>query len=289
MNQIQIGRYVIGANRKVFVVAEIGINHNGNIEIAKRLIDAAKAAGCDGVKFQKRTIEVVYTPEELAKSRESPFGSTNGDLKRGLEFGYDEYKTINDYCKERDLVWFASPWDEASVDFLDQFNVPCYKIVAASLTDLGLLKKIKSTGKPIILSTGMSSAEEIDRAVTFLGKEKLILLHCVSLYPAPSDKVNLKAIQTLMQIYDVPVGYSGHELDTIISIAAVVMGACVIERHLTLDRTMWGSDHKASIEPDEMKTMIDNIRLVERALGGPEIRCLPEEEPVKAKLRRKHS
>jgi N-acetylneuraminate synthase len=286
MNNVQIGRYAVGANQKTLVIAEIGINHNGDVEIAKNLIKAAKDTGCNAVKFQKRTVEAVYTSEELAKPRENPFGSTNGDLKRGLEFSYDKYKIIDDYCKEQELIWFASPWDEASVDFLEGFNVPCHKVAAASLTDSALLEKIKSTGKPVILSTGMSSAEEIDKAVTILGKEQLVILHCVSLYPAPPDKINLKAMMTLKETYNVPVGYSGHEQDTIISAAAVAMGACIVERHFTLDRNMWGSDHKASIEPGEMKTMIKNIRLVEKALGAPEIRCLPEEEPVKAKLRR---
>jgi N-acetylneuraminate synthase len=289
MNKVQIGNYSVGPDCETFLAAEIGINHNGDVGIAKKLIAAAKAAGCHGVKFQKRTIDVVYTPEELAKPRENPFGPTNGDLKRGLEFDYKKYKEVDDFCKEQNILWFASPWDEGSVDFLEQFNVPCHKVAAASLTDSGLLKKIKSTGKPVILSTGMSSIEEIDHAVSILGKEGLIILHCVSLYPAPPDKINLRAMKTLMEKYDVPVGYSGHEQDTIISAAAVAMGACVVERHFTLDRNMWGSDHKASIEPNEMKAMIDNIHLVEQALGTPEIRCLPEEEPVKAKLRRKQS
>jgi N-acetylneuraminate synthase len=286
MNQVQIGGYTLGQNKRTFVVAEIGINHNGNIEIAKKLIAAAKLAGCDAVKFQKRTVEVVYTADELAKPRENPFGPTNGDLKRGLEFAYDEYKVIDAFCKQQDILWFASPWDEASVDFLEQFNVPCHKVAAASLTDLGLLRKIKNTAKPVILSTGMSSSDEIDQAVNILGKERLVLLHCVSLYPAPADKINLRAMQTLMNTSDVPVGYSGHELDTIISAGAVAMGACMVERHFTLDRAMWGSDHKASIELAEMKSMIEHIHLVEAALGSPEIHCLPEEEPVKAKLRR---
>jgi N-acetylneuraminate synthase len=286
VSTIKIANHTKGTDNKTFVVAEIGINHNGDIEIAKKLIAAAKDSGCDAVKFQKRTIDVLYTVDELAKPRENPFGPTNGDLKHALEFGENEYRQIDEFCKEQNIIWFASPWDEASVDFLEQFNVPCYKVAAASLTDTKLLQKIKSTAKPVILSGGMSSAEEIERAVKTLGTENLIILHCVSLYPAPVDKINLRAMQTLMQKYSVPVGYSGHELDAVVSAAAVAMGACMIERHFTLDRTMWGSDHKASIEPSEMKTMINNIRLVELALGSSEIRCLPEEEPVKLKLRR---
>ncbi|GHV82978.1 sialic acid synthase [Spirochaetia bacterium] len=286
MKTVKIGTHTLGNSDRTFIVAEIGINHNGDITIAKKLIAAAKEAGCDAVKFQKRTIEVVYTADELAKPRENPFGPTNGDLKRGLEFGFDQYKEIDAFCKQQGLIWFASPWDEASVDFLEKFNVPCHKIAAASLTDSGLLKKIKSTGKPGILSTGMSSLAEIDKAVQTLGTDNLVILHCVSLYPAPTDKINMRGMKTLMEKYPVPVGYSGHEADTIISASAVTMGACVVERHFTLDRDMWGSDHKASIEPSEMKAMIDNIRLVEKALGSAEIKCLPEEEPVKAKLRR---
>lgn len=281
-----MGKHVFGKDKKTFVIAEIGINHNGDIKIAKELILAAKTAGCDAVKFQKRTIDVVYTREELAKPRENPFGPTNGDLKRGLEFGFEQYTEIDTFCKQEEIMWFASPWDEASVDFLEQFNVPCYKIAAASITDSGLLEKIKSRGKPVLMSTGMSREEEIDRAVKILGTEQLVLFHCVSLYPAPPDKINLFALQTLKTRYNVPVGYSGHELDLLISACAVAMGACAVERHFTLNRKMWGSDHKASIEPNEMKTVIENIRLVEQATGTPEIRCLPDEIPVRDKLRR---
>jgi len=286
---MRIGAYEIGSNNPVFIMAEIGINHNGDSEIAKKLIAAAKQAGCNAVKFQKRTVDVVYTREELAAPRETPFGKTNGDLKRGLEFSLEAYREIDRFCKEQDILWSASPWDEESVDFLEQFNVPYYKVAAASLTDAGLLKKINSKGKPVILSTGMSELSEIDKAVSYLDKNNLLILHCVSQYPATPENINLRAIQTLRERYGVPVGYSGHELDTIISAAAVGMGACAVERHFTLDRKMWGSDHKASIEPDEMKEMIKNIRLVEQALGDPTPRCLPVEEPVKKKLRRVNS
>jgi N-acetylneuraminate synthase len=285
MSIVKIGNFEIGGSR-TFVIAELGINHNGDLALAKKLIDAAKDAGCDAVKFQKRTLETVYTPEELAKPRENPFGATNGDLKRGLEFSRDAYREVDRYCKEIDMLWFASPWDEDSVAFLEQFDVPCYKIAAAGLTDAGLLRSVRDTGKPVILSTGMSELSEIDRAVNLLGTEKLILLHCVSLYPASPDKINLCAMRTIADRYGVPIGYSGHELDTVISAAAVATGACVVERHFTLDRSMWGSDHKASIEPTEMKTLIQNIRIVEQSLGDPLPRCLPEEIPVKEKLRR---
>lgn len=270
----------------VFVIAEIGINHNGDINIAKQLIKAAKEAGCNAVKFQKRTIEDVYTPAELSVERESPFGKTNGDLKRGLEFGYDEYCEIDKFCKAEGIMWFATPWDVKSVDFLNQFDIPIFKVASAGLTDDEMLMRIKQTGKPVIMSVGMSTQAEVDHAVSLLDKDKLMLMQCTCMYPAPSDRINLRAMTTLMQRYGVQVGYSGHEKDTLISSAAVAMGARAIERHFTLDVGMWGSDHKASIEPSAMKELVQNIRTIESALGSPEILCLDEELPVKAKLRR---
>ena len=283
---MKIGKYEIGNGNPAFIMAELGINHNGDLDLAKKLIAEAKQAGCDTVKFQKRTIEIVYTEQELAAPRENPFGPTNGHLKRGLEFSLEAYQEIDRFCKEQGIMWSASPWDEESVDFLKRFDVPYYKIAAASLTDSGLLKKIRSTGKPVIMSTGMSELSEIDKAVQYLDKNNLLIMRCVSQYPATPENIHLRAMQTLRERYGVPVGYSGHELDTVISAAAVGMGACAVERHFTLDRKMWGSDHKASIEPEEMKEMVKNIRLVELALGDATPRCLPVEEPVKAKLRR---
>jgi len=283
---MKLGDFVIGEGNPVFIIAEIGINHNGDVKVAKDLIKAAKEAGCNAVKFQKRTVDVVYTVDELKTPRDNPFGSTNGDLKRGLELSHEAYKEIGEYCKELDIIWFASPWDEQSVDFLEEFNVPCYKIAAAGLTDAGLLNRIKETRKPILLSTGMSNIDEIDKAVAILEKSNLLLFHCTSLYPPPPDKINLNAIHTLAERYGVPVGYSGHEFDTLISAVAVGLGAVAVERHFTLDREMWGSDHKASINPAEMTELVKNIRTVEQAMGSKEICCLPEEVPVKEKLRR---
>jgi len=283
---MKIGNHEIGNNAPTFIIAEIGINHNGDLAIAKRLIDAAKQAGCDAVKFQKRTVDVVYTAEELAALRESPFGKTNGDLKRGLELSEADYREVDRYCKEVGILWSASPWDEASVDFLTQFDVPFYKVAAPGLTDAGLLRKIKSADKPVILSTGMSNLAEVDKAVALLDKDNLVLLHCVSQYPAEPENINLRALETLQTRYGVPVGYSGHELDTIISTVAVGLGARVIERHFTLDRAMWGSDHKVSITPDEIAALVSNIRLTERALGSAEVCCQPVEEAAKKKLRR---
>jgi len=286
MKDVTIGSTIVGEKRPCYVIAEIGINHNGDIDLAKKLIDVARTAGCNAVKFQKRTVEVVYTPEELAKPRENPFGPTNGDLKRGLEFDLAAYQEIDRYCKEVGIHWFASCWDEASVDFIDQFDVPCYKIASASLTDDNLLKHTRDKGRPIILSTGMSTLEEIDHAVELLGKNSLILLHATSTYPAHYGELNLRMIPVLRQRYGVPVGYSGHETGIPSSVAAASIGACVIERHITMDRAMWGSDHAASLEPSGITRLVRDIRLVESAMGNGVKRVIEREKPILKKLRR---
>ena len=225
MNQtIKIGDRLVGDNQSNFVIAEIGINHNGNLDTAKKLIAAAVVAGCDAVKFQKRTVDVVYTSEDLARPRENPFGTTNSDLKYGLEFSQADYQEISTYCESNNILWFASAWDEASVDFLEQFKPPCYKIASASLTDDNLLKHHLRYQRPIILSTGMSTIEQIDRAVEILGTEKLIIMHCTSTYPSQPAELNLRTIATLKERYNVPIGYSGHETDIAASIAAVGFG-----------------------------------------------------------------
>jgi N-acetylneuraminate synthase len=270
------------------VIAEIGINHNGDLDIARQLIDVAVAAGCDAVKFQKRTVDVVYTAEDLARPRDNPFGATNGDLKRGLEFGFEQYAAIDDYCREKGIAWFASCWDEASVDFIDQFNPPAYKIASASLTDDDLLVHTRAKGKPVILSTGMSSLEQIDHAVHVLGRQALVILHSSSTYPAHYQELNLRVIPVLQQQFAVPVGYSGHETGIPSSVAAVALGACMVERHLTLDRAMWGSDHAASLEPNGMTRLVRDIRLIETAMGDGVKRVLDRELPVIEKLRRVH-
>ena len=286
MAEVKIGGTLIGDGHPCYVIAEIGINHNGDIELAKRLIDVADASGCNAVKFQKRTIEVVYTQEELAKPRDNPFGPTNGDLKRGLEFGLEEYQEIDQYCKELGMPWFVSCWDEGSVDFISQFNVPCYKIASASITDDDLLKHHRTKGLPIIISTGMSTLDEIDRAVEVLGKKDLIIMHSTSTYPAQYDELNLKVIPMLRQRYGVPVGYSGHETGLASSVAAAAIGASIVERHLTMDRAMWGSDHAASLEPSGMTRLIRDIRLVETAMGDGVKRVYEREKPIIQKLRR---
>ena len=285
---VKIGNAVVGAGHPCFVVAEIGINHNGDLEIAKRLIDVAKDAGCDAVKFQKRTVDVVYTPAELAAPRESRWGKTNGDQKRGLEFGPEQYGAIDEHCRARGILWFASPWDEASVDFLEEYDPPCHKIASASLTDDGLLRHIRAKGRPVILSTGMSTTEQVDHAVKVLGTDGLVLMHTVSTYPADDAKLNLRAIWTLEERYPgVPIGYSGHERGPTRSVYAVAMGAVMIERHITLDRTMTGSDQAASLEPHGLAQMIKEIRECEASMGDGVKGVLPEELPIIKKLRRK--
>ena len=284
--EVLLGERPVGDGHPCYVIAEIGINHNGDVQTARKLIDIAAASGCDAVKFQKRTIDVVYTPEELAKPRETPFGETNGDLKRALEFGQAEYENIDAYCRRKPIAWTSSCWDEASVDFIDAFDPPFYKIASASLTDDALLRHTRSKGKPIVLSTGMSTLDQIDHAVEVLGTDDLILLHCCSTYPSQYSELNLRAIPAFRERYGVPIGYSGHETGIASSVAAATLGACIVERHLTLDRSMWGSDQAASLEPNGMTRVVRDIRLVELALGDGVKTVLPSEIPVMQKLRR---
>jgi len=286
MASVKIAEREIGPDHPTFVVAEIGINHNGSLETAKQLIDAAVAAGCDAVKFQKRSIEVVYSAEELARPRESPFGVTNGDLKRGLEFGADQYAEIDRYCADKNILWFASCWDEASVDLIEQFKPPCYKIASASLTDDNLLRHHRTTGRPLIMSTGMSTLAQIDHSVEVSGQRDLVLLHTTSTYPSAITELNLRAIPRLRERYNVPIGYSGHEVGLYTTLAAVVLGACMVERHITLDRAMWGSDQSASVEPQGFARLVKDIRAVETALGDGVKQVYPSEVPIMQKLRR---
>ena len=284
---LSIGDRQVGDGHPCFLIAEIGINHNGDVEIAKKLIDKAVEYGFDAVKFQKRTVEVVYTPEELARERESPFGTTNGELKHGLEFGREEYAEIDRYCAEQGIMWFVSPWDEGSVDFLEAFNPVCYKVASASLTDDDLLLHIKATGRPIILSTGMSTLDEVDHAVELLAGAPLLLMHTTSTYPSKDDELNLSVIETFKQRYALPIGYSGHEVGVPPSVFAVVAyGACAVERHVTLDRAMWGSDQAASLEPRGMDLLARYIRQWPIVRGESEKKLLESEIPVKEKLRR---
>jgi len=282
---VSIGGKDVGEGNPCFITAEIGINHNGHTNIAKKLIDEACFAGCDAVKFQKRTIDIIYTPEELARRRESPFGSTNRDLKTGLEFSWDEYSEIDAYCKQKNIIWFTSCWDEQSVDFIGKFSPPCFKIASACLTDDNFLRHVRSKAKPIILSTGMSTLEQIDHAVDVLGKEDIILLQCTSTYPSKLDELNLRCINTLQDRYGIPVGYSGHEVALVPSLVAVSLGACMVERHVTLDRAMWGSDQAASVEPQGMMRLVRDVRLIPIVLGDGIKEVYESEKPILEKLR----
>jgi N-acetylneuraminate synthase len=283
---LKIGGRGVGPGHPCYIVAEVGINHNGDLDTAKRLIDAAVLAGCDAVKFQKRTVDVVYTPAELASPRESPFGTTNGDLKRALEFGTAEYAAIASYCGERKIAWYASCWDEASVDFIERFSPPCYKIASASLTDEALLRHHRKTGRPIVLSTGMSTLEQIDRAVGVLGRDNLLVMHTTSTYPADIRDLNLQVLRVLAERYGTPVGYSGHEVGLAPTVAAVALGACMVERHITLDRAMWGSDQAASVEPQGFARLVRDIRAVETSMGDGVKRVIDGEVAIMKKLRR---
>jgi N-acetylneuraminate synthase len=276
----------VGNECPTFIVAEIGINHNGDLNIAKKLIDMAVFAGCDAVKFQKRTVELVYTPEELAKPRENPFGPTNGHLKRGLEFGKKEYNEIDKYCRQKGIMWFASPWDVKSVDFLEGFDVPCYKIASASLTDHELLRYIKSKRKPMILSTGMSTIKQIKQAIKVLGEKNLILLHCTSTYPSKPEELNLSVIPWMEKTFNCPIGYSGHEVGVAPAVMAALLGACLIERHITLDRSMWGSDQAASLEPNGLNRVVRDIRYMPIFLGDGKKTVFESEKPILEKLRK---
>jgi N-acetylneuraminate synthase len=286
MGQISIGNTIVGDGQPCFFIAEIGINHNGDIQIAKKLITVAVAAGCNAVKFQKRNPELCVPVAQRNLVRETPWGSmTYFDYRKKVEFGIDEYREIDRYCKEVGIIWLASAWDESSVEFMEHFDPSCYKIPAAKLTDDNLLKSTRQQGRPIILSTGMSSLDQLDHAIKILGKEELILLHCCSAYPANYEDLNLRLIQFLKNRYGVPIGYSGHETGLPTSIAAAVLGACMIERHITLDRAMWGSDHAASLEPNGLNRLIRDIRLIEKAMGDGVKRILPSEEPIIKRLR----
>ncbi|WP_084958577.1 N-acetylneuraminate synthase family protein [Thermoactinospora rubra] len=287
LGPVAIGDVLVGDGQPVYVIAEIGINHNGDVEIAKRLIDVAAEAGCQAVKFQKRTPEICVPAEQRDQIRQTPWGEmTYLEYKIRTEFGREEYEQIATHAYKRGLQWFASPWDVPSVEFLERLDVPVHKVASASVADHELLRALAATGKPVILSTGMSTLQEIDRAVEILGTDRLIMMHATSTYPLPPEEANLRAIITLKERYGVPVGYSGHERGLQISLAAVTLGAVAVERHITLDRTMWGSDHAASLEPNGLEHLVRDIRIIEQALGDGIKRVFPGEEAPKARLRR---
>ncbi|HEY9517108.1 MAG TPA: N-acetylneuraminate synthase family protein, partial [Gemmatimonadaceae bacterium] len=285
--KVQIGDRWVGDGEPCFIVAEIGINHNGDTDIAKQLIATAQRYGCDAVKFQKRTPDLCVPMEQRALMRETPWGiMTYLEYRHRLELGQGDYEEISSYARRQQIAWFASCWDEASVDFMEQFDPPCYKIASACLTDDNLLRHHRSYGRPIVLSTGMSTLEEIDHAINTLGTNELILMHSTSSYPAKLEELNLRCIATLRERYGVPVGYSGHEVGLVPSVAAATLGACMLERHITLDRAMWGTDQAASVEPPGLQRLVRDVRAIESALGDGQKRVYESELGPRQKLRR---
>jgi len=288
MAEVTIGKRRVGDGHPVFVIAEIGINHNGSLEAAKKLIEGAAQAGCDAVKFQKRTPELCVPKDQRDIERDTPWGRMKYiDYRYKVEFGRDEYQEINRYSRQHGILWFASCWDEDSVDFMEQFEPPCYKGASASLTDIALLKKTAATGRPLIISTGMSTMEEVEKTVDELATSALLIAHTNSTYPSPVDELNLRMITTFKNLYPaVPVGYSGHEVGLATTWAAVALGATFVERHVTLDRAMWGSDQAASVELSGMARLVSNIRDIEKALGDGVKRVYEGEAAARRKLRR---
>ena len=279
---------MVGKDHPAYIVAEIGINHNGDLNIAKRMIQAAQYAHVNAVKFQKRTPKICVPPEEQTRMRETPWGyMTYLEYRERVEFGEEEYKEIDQLCKEIGMEWFASVWDEEAIDFLEPFEPIAYKVPSASLTDHSLLEKLLSTGRPIILSTGMSTMEQIQASVNLIGDmDRLIITHATSAYPCNPNELNLRVIPRLIQEFDCPVGYSGHEVGLIPSVVSVSLGACLVERHFTLDRAMWGTDQAASVEPQGMEKLVKYIRVTEEALGDGVKKVYDDELPSLQKLRR---
>jgi N-acetylneuraminate synthase len=286
--EIKIDDRFIGDGHPVFIIGEIGINHNGSIEIAKKIISGAKHAGCDAVKFQKRTPEICVPKDQWDIERDTPWGRmTYIDYRHKVEFTKDQYNEIDKFCKEIGIIWFASCWDEPSVEFIEQFDPPLYKTASACLTDLSLLEKHKRLNKPIMMSTGMSTMEEIEKSISFMDKHNLMIAHATSAYPCKNEELNLKMISTLKNKYpEVPIGYSGHEVGLAPSWAAVALGACFVERHITLDRAMWGTDQAASVEVGGMERLVSNIRDIEISLGDGIKKVYESEKNQINKLRR---
>jgi N-acetylneuraminate synthase len=288
ISYVKIGDRLVGDGQPVFVIAEIGINHNGSLELAKKLIDGALFAGCDAVKFQKRTPELCVPRDQWEIQRDTPWGRLSYiEYRRRMEFDADQYAAIDRHCRDRGMLWFASCWDEPSVDFIEQFDPPVYKAASASLTDHDLLRAMRATGKPLMLSTGMSEMEEIEAAVAAVGTRQLLLAHSTSAYPCQVEDLNLRMIGTLKQRFpQTPIGYSGHEVGLAPTWAAVTMGACFVERHITLDRALWGSDQAASVEVLGMHQLVRNIRDIEKGMGDGVKRVYASELSARQKLRR---
>lgn len=285
--EVKIDQKLVGDGHPAYVVAEIGINHNGNLTVAKQMIDAAVHAGADAVKFQKRTPEVCTPADQQKQMRETPWGYiTYLDYRYKVEFGESEYREIDRYCREKGISWFVSVWDEPSVDFMKKFEIPVFKIPSAAMTDHTLLRHVRRNGKPIILSTGMSTLEQIKAAVNVVGTQDLVITHATSTYPCEPEELNLRMIETLRKEFPCPIGYSGHEVGLVPSAVAIALGACMVERHLTIDRAMWGSDQAASVEPAGFERLVKYIRVSEAALGDGVKRIYDSELSSLKKLRR---
>ncbi|HEY4151292.1 MAG TPA: N-acetylneuraminate synthase family protein [Chitinophagaceae bacterium] len=279
----------IGEDQPVYIIAEIGINHNGSLETAQRLIEAAAEAGCDAVKFQKRTPELCTPKDQWHLERDTPWGRmTYINYRKMIEFGQEEYAAIDKYCRDLGIDWFVSCWDEEAVDFIEQFNPGLYKLASASLTDMALIEKVKDTGRPFILSTGMSTMHEINEAVLRFESDRMMIAHSTSAYPCSPEELNLQMLRSLAREYPgIPLGYSGHETGLATTLAAVAIGACFVERHFTLDRAMWGSDQAASVEPQGMQRLVKDIRDIEKALGDGVKKVYDSEMSALKRLRRK--
>lgn len=286
--EVTIGKRVVGDGHPAFVIAEIGINHNGDINIAKQMIDAAVRAGADAVKFQKRTPELATPPQQRSQMRETPWGYiTYLEYRHKVEFDEKQYREIDKYCRAKGIAWMVSVWDEPAVDFMEKFDTPAYKIPSASLTDHNLIEHARQTGRPLIMSTGMSTMKQIHKGVKIAGEKDLVLMHCTSTYPCEPQELNLKMVETLRREFpNVPIGYSGHEVGLVPSVVAVALGACMVERHLTLDRAMWGSDQAASVEPSGFERLVKYIRVTQAALGDGVKKVYDSEQPSLKKLRR---
>ena len=286
--EVKLGNRMVGDGHPAFVIAEIGINHNGDLGIAKQMIDAAVHAGADAVKFQKRTPDIATPPEQRNQMRETPWGYiTYLDYRYKVEFNEDQYCEIDKYCQEKGIAWMVSVWDESSVDFMEKFDTPAYKIPSASLTDVKLIRKARATGRPLILSSGISTMEQIRKGVEVAGEKDLILMHCTSTYPCEPEELNLRMVHTLRQEFpNIPVGYSGHEVGLVPSAVAVAFGACMVERHMTLDRAMWGTDQAASVEPGGFERLVKYIRVTEASLGDGVKKVYASEQSSLKKLRR---
>jgi N-acetylneuraminate synthase len=287
VNEIKIGDRCVGDGHPAYIIAEIGINHNGDLEVCKKMIDVAVHAGVDAVKFQKRTPEVSTPPEQQKQMRETPWGYiTYLDYRYKVEFNEEQYREIDHHCKQKGVDWFTSVWDEQAVDFMERFNPPAYKIPSASITDHALLRHARKTGRPLVISTGMSSMEQIRAAVEVIGTGNLVIMHCTSTYPCEPEELNLRMISTLREEFSCPIGYSGHEVGLVPPQVAVALGACMIERHMTLDRAMWGSDQAASVEPSGFERLVKYIRTAEASLGDGVKHVYESEKSSLKKLRR---